>query len=151
MSTNFLQLHLSFPLLSTSHIWNFIFYGGSGSCLLKSIFIGLLANPWCQKKYYIILWEYIKCVLLPLTEVMGLTIILISGIHNFCERREYAFNVLSEYSIITHVRIVILTHTLTSNWEFRKRTSVVHMLRRLVALMFSVIHGSAVCYDRSVV
>jgi hypothetical protein len=26
---------------------------------------------------------------------------LISGSHNFCERREYAFNVLLEYSIIT--------------------------------------------------
>ena len=29
---------------------------------------------------------------------------LISGIHNFCERREYAFNVLSEYSIIIRER-----------------------------------------------
>jgi hypothetical protein len=26
---------------------------------------------------------------------------LISGAHNFCERREYAFNVLLEYLIIT--------------------------------------------------
>ena len=26
---------------------------------------------------------------------------LISGIYNFCERREYAFNILPEYSIIT--------------------------------------------------
>ena len=27
---------------------------------------------------------------------------LINKTHNFCERREYAFNVLPEYSIITH-------------------------------------------------
>ena len=26
---------------------------------------------------------------------------LINGTYNFCERREYAFNVLPEYSIIT--------------------------------------------------
>ena len=29
---------------------------------------------------------------------------LINGIHNFCERREYTFNVLPEYSIITRER-----------------------------------------------
>ena len=46
--------------------------------------------------------EYIKCVFLPLTEVMGPIMNLISEIHNFCERREYAFNVLPEYIIITH-------------------------------------------------
>jgi hypothetical protein len=28
---------------------------------------------------------------------------LISGIHNFCERKKYAFNILPEYSIITCV------------------------------------------------
>jgi hypothetical protein len=27
---------------------------------------------------------------------------LSSGTHNFCERREYAFNVLLEYNIIIH-------------------------------------------------
>ena len=53
----------------------------------------------------ILIWEnyiilYIKCVLPHLTEVMGPTINLISGIHHFCERREYTFNVLSEYIII---------------------------------------------------
>jgi hypothetical protein len=29
---------------------------------------------------------------------------LISGTHNFCEKREYAFNVLLEYSTITQMR-----------------------------------------------
>ena len=37
-----------------------------------------------------------------LTEVVGLIMNLISGTHNFRERREYAFNVLPEYNIITH-------------------------------------------------
>ena len=31
---------------------------------------------------------------------MGLTMNLISGIHHFCERREYSFNIVREYSII---------------------------------------------------
>jgi hypothetical protein len=44
---------------------------------------------------------YIKCVLPPLTEMVGPIINLISGTHNFYERREYAFNVLPEYLIIT--------------------------------------------------
>ena len=39
--------------------------------------------------------KYIKCVLLPLTEVVGPIMNLISGTHNFCERKEYAFNVLT--------------------------------------------------------
>jgi hypothetical protein len=57
-------------------------------------------------KNYIILREYIKCVLPPLIEVVGLTMNLISRTHDFCERKEYAFNILLEYSIITliHVR-----------------------------------------------
>jgi hypothetical protein len=41
------------------------------------------------KENYIIFWEYIKCVLPSLTEVMDLTMNLISKIHDFCERREY--------------------------------------------------------------
>jgi hypothetical protein len=49
---------------------------------------------------YIILREYIKCVLPPLTEVVGPTMNLINGTHDFCERREYVFNVLPEYNII---------------------------------------------------
>ena len=44
--------------------------------------------------------EYIKCVHLPLIEVVGPIMNLISRIHNFCGRREYAFNVLPEYLII---------------------------------------------------
>ena len=28
---------------------------------------------------------------------------LISETHDFCERREYAFNIISEYKIITHL------------------------------------------------
>jgi hypothetical protein len=34
------------------------------------------------------------------TEVVGLTMNLISGTHHFCERREYSFNILPEYDII---------------------------------------------------
>jgi hypothetical protein len=44
--------------------------------------------------------EYIKCVLPPLTEIMGPIMNLISGIHDFCEKRKYEFNVFPEYSII---------------------------------------------------
>jgi hypothetical protein len=54
-------------------------------------------------KNYIILREYIKCVLSSLTEVVGPTMNLISGTHNLCEKREYAFNVFLEYSIITRI------------------------------------------------
>ncbi len=52
---------------------------------------------------YIIFRKYIKYVLFPFTEVVDPTIILINGIHDFCERREYAFNVLQKYSIITRL------------------------------------------------
>jgi hypothetical protein len=45
------------------------------------------------KENYIIFLEYIKCVLPPLTEVMGLTINLISGTHKFYEKG-VPFNVL---------------------------------------------------------
>ncbi len=50
---------------------------------------------------YIILGEYIKCVIPPLTEVVGPSMNLISGTHDFCEKREYVFYVLPEYNIIT--------------------------------------------------
>jgi hypothetical protein len=53
------------------------------------------------RKNYIIFQEYIKSVLPPLTEIVDPIMNLISRTHDFCERREYAFNVLSEYSIIT--------------------------------------------------
>ena len=43
---------------------------------------------------YIILRKYIKYVFSPLTEVVGPTMNLIRKTHHFCERREYAFNVL---------------------------------------------------------
>ena len=61
-----------------------------------------------NKKNYIILREYIKCILLLFTEVVGSIMNLINRIHDFCERREYAFNVLSKYSIIT--RKIIKSH-----------------------------------------
>ena len=51
---------------------------------------------------YIILREYIKCVLPPLTEVVGPIMNLISGTYHFCEKKEYAFNILSEYDTIFH-------------------------------------------------
>jgi hypothetical protein len=41
------------------------------------------------KENYIIFCEYIKCVLLSLTEVVDPTMNLVSKIHDFCERREY--------------------------------------------------------------
>ena len=50
---------------------------------------------------YIILREYIKYVFPPFTKVMGPTINLISRTHDFCEKKEYVFNILPEYSIIT--------------------------------------------------
>jgi hypothetical protein len=53
-----------------------------------------------KRENYIILWEYIKYVLPPLTEVVVSTMNLINRTHYFCERREYAFNVLPEYDII---------------------------------------------------
>jgi hypothetical protein len=57
-----------------------------------------------KRENYIILREYIKCVLLPLTEVVGPTMNLISGTLHFCEKREYAFNVLPEYDIIIQLK-----------------------------------------------
>jgi hypothetical protein len=54
-----------------------------------------------SQENYIILWEYIKYILPPLTKVVGPIMNLINGTHDFCERREYAFNVLPEYNIIT--------------------------------------------------
>jgi hypothetical protein len=54
---------------------------------------------------YIILREYIKCILPPLTKMVGPIMNLISGTHHFYERREYAFNVLPEYYIITLIFI----------------------------------------------
>ena len=62
-----------------------------------------------NRENYIIFREYIKCVLSPLTEMMGPTINLISGIHDFCEKREYAFNVLPKYSIIIHQIVHVLS------------------------------------------
>jgi hypothetical protein len=41
--------------------------------------------------------KYIKCVLPSLTEVVSPIMNLINRTHNFCERRKYVFNVLSEY------------------------------------------------------
>ena len=66
--------------------------------------------------------EYIKCVLPPLTEVVDPIINLISRFYNFCERREYAFNVLPEYSIIIRryspcVRFQLLVYVPLSHIE----------------------------------
>ena len=71
------------------------------------IFVKLATNAILNKENYIILQEYIKCVLLLLTEVMSPTMNLISGTHDFCEKRKYAFNILPEYSIITLLNNVI--------------------------------------------
>jgi hypothetical protein len=53
-----------------------------------------------SQENYIIFREYIKCVFPPLTEVVDPIMNLISGTHDFYERKKYAFNVLSEYNII---------------------------------------------------
>ena len=55
------------------------------------------------KENYIIFRKYIKFLLPPLTEIVGSTMNLISGIHNFYERSEYTFNVLPKYNIITFI------------------------------------------------
>ena len=47
----------------------------------------------------IIFWEYVKCVLSSLTEVVGATNYIYGGTHHFCKRREYTFNILPEYYI----------------------------------------------------
>ena len=49
---------------------------------------------------YTIFWDCIKCVLPPLTEVVGPANWIHDKTHHFCKRRKYAFNVLSEYLII---------------------------------------------------
>ena len=50
---------------------------------------------------YCILSEYHKYVLPPLTWIVGPTMNLISGIHHSCEKNEYAFMVIREYTIIS--------------------------------------------------
>ena len=64
-----------------------------------------LKIPVIEKENYQVFREYIKCILPPLTKMMGPIMILINGTHNFCERREYVFNVLRQYLIITPLRI----------------------------------------------
>ena len=46
---------------------------------------------------YWVLLEYHKCVVSPLTWMMGPTMNLISVTQHLCERREYSFVVLLEY------------------------------------------------------
>ena len=67
-------------------------------------------DPFELKENYIILREYIKCVLPPLTEVVGPIMILINRTYNFCENNKYIFNILLEHSIIT------------LNWKYIKNT-----------------------------
>ncbi len=71
---------------------------------------------------YIILREYIKCVLLSLTKVVGPTINLISRIYYFCERRKYVFNILSEYDIIIRILHTIGNINLIGSLSFNKPT-----------------------------
>ena len=56
---------------------------------------------YCNGENYVIFREYIKCILPLLTKVVDLIMNLISEIYHFCERREYTFNILPEYNIIT--------------------------------------------------
>jgi hypothetical protein len=75
---------------------------------------------------------------------------LISGTHNFCERREYAFNVLPEYLIIT-LLISCLQRadnpSLPLTFASRRRlglesdqTSVFRMVPQFFSLIFNTIH-----------
>ena len=49
---------------------------------------------------YCVLSEYHKCMLPPLTWMVGPTMNLINGTHHSCERRKHAFMVFREYLII---------------------------------------------------
>ena len=55
-----------------------------------------------------------------------LTIILINKTHDFCERREYTFNVLSEYSIITPINIIEGTQIHKFNKKKKSQTIQMH-------------------------
>ena len=59
---------------------------------------------------------------------MGPIMNLISGSHNFCKRREYAFNVLLEYSIITleRTRTRSLQRPLSLTLRERERKFIQH-------------------------
>ena len=57
--------------------------------------------PKLESEHYCVLPEYHKYVIPPLTWMVGPTMNLISGVHHSCERREHAFIVLWEYTIIS--------------------------------------------------
>ena len=86
---------------------------GSLECFFFILKVRILQNQ-SSVENYIIFREYIKYVFPPLTEVVDPTMNLISEIHDFCEKREYVFNVFPEYSIINHLQWMLLTWRLSN-------------------------------------
>ncbi len=109
------------------------FIGNRNMCLWITLFFcSFIKYARCLWENYIILREYIKCVLPPLTEVVGLTMNLINGTYHFCERREYAFNVLLEYDIIicacvSGVQILYLCELNPSFWPLKNGRMIYHL------------------------
>ncbi len=75
----------------------------------------------CERENYIVFRECIKCILHPFTEIVGSIMNLINGTHDFYEKKKYAFNVLSEYNIITCVRDIksfcFVLYILSGDWR----------------------------------
>ena len=70
----------------------------------------------------------------PLTEVVGPIMNLINETHNLCEKREYAFNVLQEYSIITHNKVQALIKKIIINKKIEHSSGVNQDYRSLIPL-----------------
>ena len=67
---------------------------------------------------YCVLSEYYKCVVPPLTWMVGPTINLISGTNYSCEMRNYAFMVFWEYLVIFCNKFLAKSTFLSLNTQF---------------------------------
>ena len=103
---------ISGPVETACHGSTRIFLGGKSFLPYVSVLDFVMS--FFLSENYIILREYIKCVLPPLIDVVGLTMNLISGTYDFCERKKYAFNVIPKYSIIILSLTYIQTRLFTS-------------------------------------
>ena len=56
-----------------------------------------------SQENYIIFREYIKYLFPPITEVVDPIMNLISGTHDFCKRKKYAFNIYELHSFALRV------------------------------------------------
>ena len=72
---------------------------------------------------YIILREYIKCVLPPLIEMVGFTMNLISDTHYFCERREYAFFFLDKSTHLIYMVEPVKSNSFLCIWYIKQSTT----------------------------